>query len=90
MAGSVMKETKVIATNGATPSALLQPAPERPARTPDYRTPEDEQDDIKRLAAHALGAVIERHLTMATGKDQSWNAESLRAVVAAGAALLAK
>ena len=88
MVGSVMKETKVQETNGATPSALLQPAPDPPARTPGYRTPDQEQADIKRLAAHALGAVIERHLTMATG-DQ-WNAESLRAVVAAGAALLAK
>ena len=67
----------------ATPARVMLKQVENTPRTPDQ-----EQADVKHLAASALGAVIERHLLMATGEQ--WNAESLRAVVAASAALLAK
>ena len=70
----------------ATPARVILKQVENTPRTPGYRTPDQEQADVKHLAAQALGRVIEQHLPMATGKD--WNAESLRAVVAAGAALL--
>ena len=40
----------------------------------------------RRAAVRALEQVIEKHLPVATGSD--WNAESMRAVVAAARALL--